>query len=158
MGTISYDHGASAHPLSGDTLGEALRQTVERFGDREALVVAHQTYRATYRELWEQVGIAARGLLDHGVQKGDRIGIWAPNRYEWVVVAHAATRVGAILVNVNPAYRSSELEFALNQSGISLLIHSRGFRQTSYIDILREIRPRCPKLREVLVLEGDWER
>jgi fatty-acyl-CoA synthase len=158
MATASYEHGASATPLSGETLGEALRRTVERFGEREALVVRHQGYRATYRELWEQVGVAARGLLAHGVQRGDRIGIWAPNRYEWVIVAHAAVRVGAILVNVNPAYKASELEYALNQSGLGLLILSRGFRQTSYVEILAEIRPRCPKLREALVLEDDWKR
>ena len=158
METISYAHGASATPLTGETLGARLRQTVERFGEREALVVRHQGYRATYRELWEQVGVAARGLLAHGVQQGDRIGIWSPNRYEWVVVAHAATRVGAILVNVNPAYKTTELEYALNQSGISLLIMSLGFRQTSYVEILAEVRPRCPILREALVLEHDWER
>ena len=157
MATASYEHGASATPLSAETLGESLRHTVERFGDREALVVRHQGYRATYDELWEQVGTAARGLLAHGVQKGDRIGIWSPNRYEWVIVANAAVRVGAILVNVNPAYKASELEYALNQSEISLLILSRGFRQTSYVEILAEIRPRCPNLREALVLEDDWE-
>jgi fatty-acyl-CoA synthase len=158
MGTASYAHGASATPLSGETLGERLRLTVEHFGDRDALIVRHQRYRATYRQLWDQVGLAARGLLAHGVQQGDRIGIWSPNRYEWVIVAHAASRVGAILVNVNPAYKTSELEYALNQSGISLLILSLGFRQTSYVSILDEIRPRCPKLRESLVLEHDWER
>ena len=157
MARLAYEHGASATPLSAETLSESLRHTVERFGDREALVVRHQGYRATYDELWEQVGIAARGLLAHGVQKGDRIGIWSPNRYEWVIVAHAAVRVGAILVNVNPAYKSSELEYALNQSGVSLLILARGFRQTSYVEILAEIRPRCPGLREALVLEDDWE-
>jgi fatty-acyl-CoA synthase len=158
MATASYEHGASATPLSAETLGESLRHTVERFGDREAIVVRHQGYRATYKQLWEQVGIAARGLLAHGVRKGDRIGIWAPNRYEWVIVAHAAGRVGAILVNVNPAYKASELEYALNQSGIGLLILSQGFRQTSYVEILAEVRPRCPKLREALVLEDDWDR
>src|SRR3954452_18185146 len=158
MATVSYEHGASATPLSGETLGESLRHTVERFGQREALVVRHQGYRATYAELWEQVGLAARGLLAHGVQKGDRIGIWAPNRYEWVIVAHAAVRVGAILVNVNPAYKASELEFALNQSGITLLILAQGFRNTSYVEIVREIHPRCPLLRETLVFEDDWDR
>jgi fatty-acyl-CoA synthase len=158
MATISYEHGASAVELSGQTLGDNLRSTVERFGGREALVVRHQGYRATYRELLEQVTLAARGMLAHDVQKGDRVGIWAPNRYEWVIAAHAAVKVGAILVNVNPAYKSSELEYALNQSGISLLILARGFRQTSYVDILAEIRARCPKLREALVLEDDWQR
>jgi len=143
--------------LFGETIGDNLRRTVERFGDREALVVRHQGYRATYDQLWKQSGQAARGLLAHGVQKGDRIGLWAPNRYEWVIVAHAAARVGAILVNVNPAYKTAELEYALNQSGVSLLILSRGFRQSDYVAMLAEVRPRCPRLREALVLEDDWE-
>jgi len=143
--------------LFGETIGDNLRRTVERFGDREALVVRHQGYRATYDQLWKQSGQAARGLLAHGVQKGDRIGLWAPNRYEWVIVAHAAARVGAILVNVNPAYKTAELEYALNQSGVSLLILSRGFRQSNYVAMLAEVRPRCPRLREALVLEEDWE-
>jgi fatty-acyl-CoA synthase len=157
MATASYEQGASATPLSGETLGESLRRTVERFANREALVVRHQGYRATYRELWEQTGLAARGLLAHGVQKGDRIGIWSPNRHEWVIVAHAAVRVGAILVNVNPAYKASELEYALKQSGISRLILARGFRQTSYVELLAEVRSRCPELRETIVLEDGWD-
>ena len=106
---MSYAHGTSSVPLLGETIGENLRRTVERFGDREALVVRHQGHRATYRELWEAVGLAARGLLAHGVQKGDRVGIWSPNRFEWVVVQYATARIGAILVNVNPAYRTDEL-------------------------------------------------
>src|SRR3954470_15673807 len=81
----SYSHGACSVPLLGETIGENLRRTVERFGDREALVVRHQNYRATYRQLWEQVEAAARGLLALGVRTGDRVGVWSPNRFEWVV-------------------------------------------------------------------------
>ncbi len=95
MSALSYAHGASDVPLLGDTIGERLRATVERFGDREALVVRHQGYRATYRELWEESGRAARGLLARGVERGDRVGIWAPNRAEWVVSQYATARVGA---------------------------------------------------------------
>jgi fatty-acyl-CoA synthase len=157
MATLSYAHGASVILLRGETIGETLRRTVDRYGDREALVVRHQGYRATYREIWTRSGQAARGLLAHGVQKGDRIGLWAPNRYEWVIVAHAAARVGAILVNVNPAYKTAELEYALNHSGVSLLILSRGFRQSDYVSMLAEVRPRCARLREALVLEDDWD-
>jgi fatty-acyl-CoA synthase len=157
MATPSYAHDVRGAPLLGETIGENLRRAVERFGACEALVVRHQGYRATYRELWEQVGLAARGLMAYGVQKGDRIGIWAPNRYEWVVVAHAAARAGAILVNVNPAYKAAELEYALNQSGVSLLILAQGFRQSDYVGMLAEVRPRCPRLREALVLEDDWD-
>ena len=102
----SYAHGASAVPLLGETIGENLRRTVERVPDREALVVRSQGYRATYRELWADVDRAARGLMAHGVQHGDRVGIWSPNRFEWVVLQYATARIGAILVNINPAYKS----------------------------------------------------
>ena len=89
----------------------------------------HQEFRATYRQLWDQVSLAARGLLARGVAKGDRVGIWSPNRFEWVVVQYATARIGAILVNINPAYRTSELEYALRQSGVSLLLLARAFRR-----------------------------
>ena len=157
MTALSYSHGATNVPLLGETIGENLRHTVERFGNREALVVRHQGYRATYAELWEQAGLAARGLLAHGARKGDRVGIWAPNRYEWVVVQYATARIGAILVNINPAYKTAELEYALGKSGVSFLVLARGFRQADYVAMLAEVRPRCPALREALVLEDGWE-
>src|SRR5437867_2656243 len=150
MPSLSYAHGASSVPLLGETIGSNLRRTVERFGEREALVVRHQGYRATYSELWEQVGLAARGLLARGVKTGDRVGIWAPNRYEWVVLQYATARIGAILVNINPAYKSVELEYALTQSGVRLLCLARSFRQTDYLAILGEVRGRCPQLRDLL--------
>jgi fatty-acyl-CoA synthase len=153
---LSYAHGASYLPLLGDTIGERLRKTVERFGDRDALVVRDQDYRATYTELWEQSGCAARGLMSRGVEKGDRVGIWSPNRFEWVVAQYATARIGAILVNVNPAYKRSELEYALTKSGISVLLLARGFRDADYVETLGDVRGRCPELREALVLEDDW--
>ena len=153
----SYVHGASPVPLLGETIGENLRRTVQRFGDREALVVRHQGYRATYGELWEQTAAVARGLMARGVRRGDRVGIWSPNRHEWVVVQYATARMGAILVNINPAYRTTELEYALTQSGTSFLVLSRGFRQTDYTSMLGEVRGRCAELREALVLEDGWE-
>ena len=153
----SYAHGASAVPLVGYTIGECLRRTVEQHGQREALVVRHQMYRATYRQLWEQVDLAARGLLSRGVGKGDRVGLWAPNRAEWVVTQFATARVGAILVNINPAYRSSELEYALKQSGVSLLVLARGFRSADYVGMVADVRGRCPDLRDTLVLEWEWD-
>jgi len=154
----SYVHGASSVPLLGETIGENLRRTVDRHGDREALVVREQGYRATYRELWRQTELAARGLMARGVARGDRVGIWAPNRSEWVVLQYATARVGAILVNINPAYRTSELEYALNQSGTELLVLARGFRTADYVAMLREVRDRCPGVREALVLEEAWDR
>src|SRR5205823_11206578 len=128
-----------------------------RTGDREALVVAHQAYRATYRELGQQCEEVARGLIGRGVKKGDRVGIWSPNRDEWVIVQYATAAMGAILVNINPAYRTSELEFALNQSGISFLIMAAGFRQADYRAMLAEVKGRCPTLREAVVLEEGWD-
>jgi fatty-acyl-CoA synthase len=104
----SYVHGASPVPLLGETIGENLRRIAERFSDAEALVVPHQNYRATYRQLWDQTTTAARGLLARGVKKGDRVGIWSPNRAEWVVLQYATARMGAILVNINPAYKTAE--------------------------------------------------
>src|SRR5258707_11530351 len=140
----SYLHGPSLTPLLGETIGENLRRTVGRFGDREALVVRWQGYRATYRQLWDQATALARALIASGVQAGDRVGIWSPNRFEWVVTQFATARIGAILVNINPAYKTSELHYALTQSGGSLLIHSRGFRSGNYETMVAEVRRDCP--------------
>jgi fatty-acyl-CoA synthase len=154
---LSYASGPSSQPLLGETIGENLRRTVERHGDSEALVVPHQNYRATYGQLWEQVSLVARGLIARGVFRGDRVGIWSPNRFEWVIVQYATARIGAILVNINPAYRTTELEYALGQSGVSFLILARGFRQTDYVGMLGEVKGSCPELREALVLEDGWD-
>jgi fatty-acyl-CoA synthase len=157
MAAPSYVHGASSVPLLGETIGQNLRRTVDVFGDSEALVVRHQDYRASYTQLWEQVETVARGLLGRGVKKGDRVGIWSPNRFEWVLVQYATARIGAILVNINPAYRTAELEYVLNQAGISFLVLARAFRQADYSGMLGEVRGRCPELKEALVLEDGWE-
>jgi fatty-acyl-CoA synthase len=153
----SYAHGPSSVPLLGETIGENLRRTVERFPEREALVVRHQGYRATYRELWDQINRAARGLLARGVEKGDRVGIWSPNRFEWVIVQYATARIGAILVNINPAYKAAELEYALARSGVSLLVLARGFRQTDYVALLAAVRGSSRELREAIVIEDGWQ-
>jgi fatty-acyl-CoA synthase len=154
---LSYASGPSTLPLLGETIGENLRRTVERHGDSEALVVPHQNYRATYRQLWDQVSLVARGLLGRGVRRGDRIGIWSPNRFEWVVTQYATARIGAILVNINPAYRTTELAYALAQSSVSFLVLARGFRQADYVHMLGEVKATCPELREALVLEDGWD-
>ena len=152
----SYVSGTSSAPLLGDTIGQNLRRTVERFPDREALVVLHQNVRLTYRQFWNETSLVARGLLARGVKKKDRLGIWAPNRYEWAVVQYAAARIGAILVNVNPAYRTHELEYALKQSGVSTLVLARQFRGADYAAMVRDARLRCPDLGQIIVLEDDW--
>ena len=154
---LSYVHGASNQPLLGEPIFENLRRTAARVKDGEALVSAHQGYRATYRELVQQCEEIARGLMARGVTKGDRVGIWSPNRYEWVIVQYATAAIGAILVNINPAYRTHELEYALNQSSISFLILAAGFRQTDYRAMLAEVKGECPGLREALVLDDGWD-
>ncbi|HEY0831055.1 MAG TPA: AMP-binding protein [Candidatus Dormibacteraeota bacterium] len=157
MAELSYVHGASEIPLIGEPIFRNLRRTAARAGDREALVVPHQGYRATYRELVEQCEEVARGLMARGVKKGDRVGIWSPNRYEWVIVQYATAALGAILVNINPAYRTSELEYSLQQSGVSFLILAAAFRQADYRAMLAEVKGRCPELREALVLDDGWD-
>jgi fatty-acyl-CoA synthase len=154
---LSYAHGTSSTPLLGQTIGDNLRATVARHGDREALVVRSQSYRMTYRQLWEATTRAARGLLALGVAAGDRVGVWSANRYEWVVAQYATARVGAVLVNVNPAYQAAELEYALRQSGVSVLLHAHGYRQSAYGPMLTEVRPRCPDLRQTLAFDTDWD-
>jgi fatty-acyl-CoA synthase len=158
MSAASYAHGASSVALLGDTIGETLRQTVARCPDREALVVRSQGYRATYRALWDAVTEVARGLCALGVARGDRVGVWSPNRFEWVVLQYATARIGAILVNINPAYKSTELAYVLRQAGVSVLAMSRGFRHNDYVAMLGEVRGQCAALREVIVFEDDWAR
>jgi fatty-acyl-CoA synthase len=155
--TLSYACGTTDVPLLHETIGRRLRTTVVRFPDREALVDRDHGYRATWSELWDEVDRAARGLLAHGVEKGDRVGIWAPNRYEWVITQYATARIGAILVNVNPAYKARELEYALQRAGVSTLVLSQGFRHTDYVAMLAEVRQACPELRQAFVLEDDWK-
>ena len=129
----SYVHGASPIALLGETIGANLRSAVDRHGDREALVAPAQGYRATYRQLWDATTTLAKALLARGVEHGDRVGIWSPNRFEWVVIQYATARIGAVLVNLNPAYKAQELRHVLNQSGLTLLLMARGFRQTDYV-------------------------
>jgi fatty-acyl-CoA synthase len=156
MNHSSYVHGASETPLLGETIGDNLKRTMERCPENEALVVRSQGYRATYRELWSQTTELAKALLARGIAKGDRVGIWSPNRFEWVIAQYATARIGAILVNVNPAYKARELEYALYQSGVRMLVLARGFRATDYVAILGEVRSSLSALEQVVVIEDDW--
>ena len=152
----AYLHGPSVTPLLGETIGANLRRTVERFGERDAIVVRSQGYRATYRQLWESTTALARSLIASGVRQGDRVGIWSPNRFEWVITQFATARIGAILVNINPAYKTAELQYALGQSGVSLLIHAKAFRTGNYVAMVDEVRDHCPGLRESIVIDTGW--
>lgn len=156
MKNKSYQQGLSDIPLLGETISENLKKTVQKHPNQDALVVPYQNYRATYSEFWDQITQVAKGLLAYGVKKGDRVGIWSANRYEWVLIQFATARIGAIMVNINPAYKSRELQYALKQSGVSLLVMSKGFRQTNYIEILNEVRPSCIDLKSIIVIDHDW--
>ncbi len=154
---LSYAHGTSHVPLLGETIGENLRRTALRFGGRDALVARSQAYRATYQQLWDETTALARALMAAGIEPRDRVGIWAPNRSEWVTTQFATARIGAILVNINPAYKTAELQYALRQSGVRLLLLARAFRTSEYVGMLAEVREQCPALREAVVLEDGWE-
>src|SRR4029079_8522948 len=112
---------------------------------------------ATFRSFWNQVEDVAKALLAINVQKGDRVAIWSPNRYEWVLVQYATARIGAILVNINPAYRTSELAYVLGQSGVSVLISALAFKGSDYKTMIEESRSLCENLREVIFFDEDWE-
>ncbi|WP_027944296.1 AMP-binding protein [Amycolatopsis taiwanensis] len=151
----SYSSGTSQVPLLGDTIGDNFDRTVAAFGDRDALVDRPSGRRWTYRELAAEVDALALGLLEGGIAKGDRVGIWAPNRAEWTLIQYATAKIGAILVNINPAYRSHELEYVLNQAGIRLLVAADKFKTSDYAGMIDEVRPRCPDLTHVVLLGGE---
>ena len=142
----SYTSAVSDKPLLGDTIGANLERTVARFADREALVDVPTGRRWTYAELDADVDRLARGLLAMGIAKGDRVGIWSPNCPEWVLVQYATAKVGAILVNVNPAYRSHELAFVINQSGLRLLVSAVAHKTSDYRSMVEAVRGECPRL------------
>jgi len=161
----SYTNGASDKPLIGQTLGDMLDQTVARFPGNEALVSRHQGLRYTYLEFRQQVDRCARALMHLGVEKGQRVGIWAPNCAEWTILQFATAKVGAILVNVNPSYRLHELQYALTQSGCAFLVISPQFKSSNYTQMLYDLAPelrsaqpgtleaaRLPELRAVIRL------
>jgi fatty-acyl-CoA synthase len=154
----SYANGPSTVALLGETIGDNLDRTAERFPGRDALCVRHQQVRMTYAELVAEVDLLARGLMAAGVEQGDRVGIWAPNCAEWVVVQYATAKAGVILVNINPAYRSTELEYALRQSGCRMLVAARRFKSSDYVAMVEEVRARCPVLERVVWLGSpDWD-
>ncbi len=156
---LSYSHGASAVPLLGQTIGENLAATAARFPAAEALVVRHQGVRLTYTELVAQVDRVARGLLSFGLAKGDRVGIWSPNNAEWVLAQYATASIGVILVNINPAYRTHEVEYALRQSGCRMLLAATEFKTSDYVAMVGEVRPKLADLETVVFLgTPDWDQ
>src|SRR5579862_5508225 len=155
---LSYSSGESETPLLGDTIGANFDATVARFSGREALVDRTTGRRWTYAELAADVDALALGLLELGIGKADRVGIWAPNCPEWTLTQYATAKIGAILVNINPAYRTRELEFVLNQSGTRLLIAAERLKTSDYAAMIAEVRPRCEGLSHVVIIGGpDWQ-
>jgi fatty-acyl-CoA synthase len=144
-------------PLVGQTIGDNLRATVERFSSRPAFVDRVRGFRIDYGEFWDLTTRLAKSLLKLGVQIGDRVGIWSPNRLEWPIVQYATARIGAILVNVNPSFRAAELEFVLRQSGTSTLFLAPGYRHADYAATLDSVRTQIPTLRHVIAFSRDWD-
>jgi fatty-acyl-CoA synthase len=155
---LSFDRGPSQPALLETTIGANFADAAATYAQRDALVDIAAERRWTYAELRAAVRRLATGLMSAGIGAGDRVGIWSPNRWEWVLVQYATAEIGAILVTVNPAYRASELEYALRQSGVSMVIAAPRFKTTDYAAILGEVAPRCPGLRDVVLLDsGRWD-
>ncbi|MGK5112901.1 AMP-binding protein [Geodermatophilus sp. CPCC 205506] len=155
----SYSNGTSTVPLLGDTIGANLDRAAARVGDSEALVECATGRRFTYPQFLAEVDAVALGLDARGVAKGDRVGIWAPNCAEWAFVQYATAKLGAILVNINPAYRTHELAYVLKQAGISVLVSAPEFKTSDYRAMVGEVRGECPELREVVFLgSAEWEQ
>ena len=156
--SLSHAQGATEPALLTTTIGENLARTTERFGERDALVDVHAGVRFTYAEFLGIVRQVATGLLDLGVTAGDRVGVWSPNRWEWTVVQYATAEIGAILVNINPAYRTSELTYVLGQSGISVVLAAESYKDSDYAGMLEQVRPETPGVREVVLFESEqWQ-
>jgi len=154
----SYASGTSTVPLIGQTIGECFAEAVVSHRDREALVVCHQGVRLTYGALADEVDRVARGLVARGLAKGDRVGIWSPNCAEWLLVQLATAQLGVILVNLNPAYRTHEVEYALRQSGCRMLVAATAFKTSDYVAMVGEVRPSLPALEMVVFLgTADWD-
>jgi fatty-acyl-CoA synthase len=154
----SYVSGVSEIPLLGDTIGDNFDRTVARHGGREVLVDRSSGRRWTYAQLRAEVDALAHGLLAVGIGTGDRVGIWAPNCPEWLFTQYATAKIGAILVTINPAYRTSELEYVLNQAGIRMLVAAEPFKTSDYAAMISEVRPRCAALHQVVLISSpEWD-
>lgn len=155
---LSYERGPDTPALLETTIGANLADTAAVFGTREALVDVAAGRRWSYTEFVADVRRLATGLLRAGIGPGDRVGVWAPNRWEWVLVQYATAEIGAILVTINPAYRARELLYALQQSGVAMVIAAAGFKDADYLSMLNEVRPDCGALRDVVIMStGRWD-
>ena len=157
MTQISYDHGVSDKKLIGQTIGAFFDRAVETWRDREALVVRQQDVRWSWGELGRRVDDLAAGLLSLGLERGDRVGIWAPNRSEWTLAQFATAKAGLVLVNVNPAYRRSELEYAMNKVECKALILAPALKTSNYLEITDDLvkAGKLPHLKHIVRLGAE---
>src|SRR5438067_13860305 len=154
----SYAHGTSDTPLLGETIGQNLDRTIARVPDADALVSCHQSVRYTYAEFGQALDRLAGGMLAAGLGKGDRVGVWGLNRAEWALVQYATAKLGVILVNINPAYRTNELEYALGQSGCRVLFAAREVKGSDFVAMVDQVRPNLPSLERAIFFETpEWE-
>ena len=154
----SYASAVAETALLGDTIGANLDATVARFGDREVLVDCPSGRRWTYAAFGAEVDVLARAFLAAGITKGDRVGIWSPNCPEWVLVQYATAKIGAIMVNINPAYRKHELEYVLNQSGVRALVSATQYKTSDYRGMVEEVRGKCPSLESIVYIgDPSWD-
>jgi len=154
---LAYTYGASDISLIGETIDQNLRKTVEKYPNKEALISVHQDYRVTYAEFYAQVTAVAKGLIALGVKQGDRVGIWSPNCYEWTLLQYATAKIGAIMVNINPAYRTSELIYVINQSGISYIFAAPQFKSSNYKKMIDDAREFTETLRKEVYWGESWQ-
>ena len=154
----AYTHGASAIPLLGETIDENLKKTVAKYPNQDALICSHQNYRATYQEFYDQVVQVAKGLMALGVKRGDRVGVWSPNCYQWTLLQYATAKIGVILVNINPAYRTSELIYVINQSGLSVMFSALQFKSSNYKKMMDDAREFTDTIRKAIFWDESWDR
>src|SRR5215813_3899065 len=158
MAQLSYSHGASPEPLLGETIGDNLRRIAAAHPGRDVLVDLPAGRRWTYAQFDADTDTLARGLIAQGIEAGDRVGIWSPNRAEWALVQYATAKAGVILVNINPAYRTHELAFVVRQSGCRMLIAAPSFKTSDYVAIVDEVRGDLPELERVVFFDTDsWD-
>ena len=154
----AYTHGASSVALLGETIDENLKKTVSKYPTEDALICSHQNYRATYEEFYDQVIQVAKGLMALGVKRGERVGVWSPNCYQWTLLQYATAKIGAILVNINPAYRTSELIYVINQSGLSVMFSALQFKSSNYKKMMDDAREFTDTIRKAIFWDESWDR
>lgn len=154
----AYTHGASSVALLGETIDENLKKTVAKYPTEDALICSHQNYRATYEEFYDQVIQVAKGLMALEVKRGERVGVWSPNCYQWTLLQYATAKIGAILVNINPAYRTSELIYVINQSGLSVMFSALQFKSSNYKKMMDDAREFTDTIRKAIFWDESWDR